>query len=127
MKKIALFAFCLILMFSCSGKKKKLDANGLLTQEELVSVLIDIHLYDATVSTLLSHESRGQIQLPQSYYDSLILQSHECDDSIFRASVEYYTMEGKIKSVYDAVIDSLNTLRILTEQAERAEKNNAKE
>ncbi|MCQ2604992.1 MAG: DUF4296 domain-containing protein [Bacteroidales bacterium] len=123
MKKYILLACCILFLFSCSGKKKKLDDNGLLTQEELVSVLIDIHLYDATVSTIRARESKSQPQLSQAYYDSLILHSHECNDSIFRASVEYYTIEGKIKSIYEQVVDSLNALRLVTEQAERAEKN----
>ena len=47
---------------------------------------------------------------------------HDCNDSIFRASIEYYTLINELKEVYDAVIDSLNVLETLAEQKMRTEK-----
>lgn len=114
-KYLLLLFFCFLLVGSCTQKKQKINNKGLLTQEELTAVLFDIHLFDAMVySTEMTNKTR--IRLPQKYYDSAIFVKHECTDSIFQKSVEYYTLKGEIKSIYDAVIDSLNVLNLLSER-----------
>lgn len=126
MKLRTLFSIllCITLVCSCSSKKKKIDDNGLLTKEELVSVLIDIHMFDATISTIETKEHNNpHPRLQQKMYDSLLLTKHECNDSIFRASIEYYTLNGNIKDIYTQVVDSLNTLKVITEQEEKKNSN----
>ena len=121
-KYIPLLFFCLLLISSCTQKKQKLNNKGLLTQEEMTAVLFDIHMLDAMVyNTEMANKTN--IHLPQEYYDSVIFAKHGCTDSIFEKSVEYYTLEGEIKSIYDAVIDSLNVVNLLNE---RNLKNNRK-
>lgn len=118
-KYITLLFFCFLLINSCTEKKRKLNDEGLLTQEELTAVLFDVHMFDAMVySTEMSNNSK--IRLSQEYYDSVIFAKHECTDSIFQKSLELYTLEGEIKSIYDAVIDSLNVLNLLNEQNDNA-------
>lgn len=121
MKKIVVFCLICILFCSCARERKKIDDNGLLTKEELVDVLVDIHLMDAKLSTYNSL-NKSKVVLEPHCYDSIVFAGHDCNDSIFRASIEYYTLINELKGVYDAVIDSLNVLETLAEQKMRTEK-----
>ncbi len=121
-KYLLLLFFCFLLIGSCTQKKQKLNNKGMLTQQELTAVLFDIHMFDAMVfSTEVTNKTK--IHLSQENYDSAIFAKHECTDSIFKKSVEYYTLKGEIKSIYDAVIDSLNVMNLLNEQNGNANRN----
>ena len=121
MKKIISFCLICILLCSCARERRKIDDNGLLTKEELADVLVDIHLMDAKLSTY-NTLNKSKVVLEQHCYDSIVFANHDCNDSIFRASIEYYTLVNELKEVYDAVIDSLNVLETLSEQKLRSEK-----
>ena len=114
-KRIILVALGIVLLCGCANNKKKITEDGLLTPEEMVSVLIDIHLFDATIATYNAVEKQD-VKLSEECFDSLIFSHHECNDSIFRKSFEYYALEGKIRDIYDDVIDSLNVMKINQEQ-----------
>ncbi|MCQ2959259.1 MAG: DUF4296 domain-containing protein [Bacteroidales bacterium] len=116
--KVILSILCVLLIISCGNKKRKIASNGLLTEEEMVAVLYDIHILDATVSTYNSLQ-KTDAKLLQECYDSIVFIQHECNDSIFKKSLEYYTLEGKIKNIYDEVVDSLNTRKALLENENR--------
>ena len=113
-KKIVLVALSIVLLCCCGGKKKVTD-DGILSPEEMVAVLVDVHLLDAAIATYNSVEKR-EVKLTEECYDSLVLSKHECNDSIFRKSFEYYAVEGKIKDIYEKVIDSLNVMKINQEK-----------
>ena len=118
-KYILFSLFCFLLINSCTEKKRKLNDEDILTQEEMGAVLFDVHMYDAMV---FSNEMRNntKIRLSSEYYDSAVFAKHECTDSIFQKSIEYYTLEGEIKTIYDAVIDSLNVLNLVHEHRDNA-------
>lgn len=117
-RSFLIYAICLVVLVSCGGKKKKLTDDGLLTEEELVAVLVEIHMLDATIATYNSI-NKTAVTLSPVCYDSLVYSQHECNDSIFKKSLEYYTLEGRIKDIYDDVVDSLNTLKAISEQENR--------
>ena len=62
MKKIVVFCLICILFCSCARERKKIDDNGLLTKEELVDVLVDIHLMDAKLSTYNSLNKSKRVE-----------------------------------------------------------------
>ncbi|MBQ3677385.1 MAG: DUF4296 domain-containing protein [Bacteroidales bacterium] len=112
-KRILLVTLGIVLLCGCANNKKKED--GLLTPDEMVAILVDIHLFDATIATYNSVEKKD-VKLSGECFDSLIYSRHECNDSIFRKSFEYYALEGKIRDIYEEVIDSLNVMKINQEQ-----------
>ena len=118
-KYILFSLFCFLLINSCTEKKRKLNDEGILTQEEMVAVLSDVHMYDAVVFSI-EMSNNTKIRLSSEYYDSAVFAKHECTDSIFQKSIEYYTLEGEIKTIYDAVIDSLNVLNLVNEHRDNA-------
>ena len=118
-KYILFSLFCFLLINSCTEKKRKLNDEDILTQEEMVAVLFDVHMYDAMVfSNEMSNNTK--IRLSSEYYDSAVFAKHECTDSIFHKSIAYYTLEGQIQTIYDAVIDSLNVLNLVNEHRDNA-------
>ncbi len=125
--KIALLLLLCVSILSCSTKKKKITTDGILTKEELVDVLYEIHMLDATTATYNS-VNKTNIKLSSECYDSVVFSKHECNDSIFKKSIEVYTLEGYINDIYNVVIDSLNKTKTLMEknvpmQEKRGEKN----
>lgn len=112
---IVLVFLCTFFTMSCSNEDSKINEDGLLTENELVAVLFDVHMLDATIATYNTVEKR-QVKLIPECYDSTLFARHGCNDSIFRKSVEYYAVEGKIKDIYERVIDSLNLLRVQQEK-----------
>lgn len=112
---------CIICMLivACSSRNQKVTDEGLLTEDELMSTLVELHLLDATIASYNAGKE-NPISLSQAFYDSLFMAHHDCTDSIFKESVRYYTLEGKIQAIYDKAIDSLNTLRIQLENKNRA-------
>ena len=94
-------------LISCSSRKPKLTDEGILTKESMTSVLVDMHLTDALIFT---HNANTKSELFAKY---------ECNDSIFKKSLEYYTLNGEIKDIYDNVLDSLNKQKVLLERGEK--------
>lgn len=113
--KIAIILLLCVSFLSCTTKKKKITADGILTKEELVSVLYEIHMLDATASTYNSI-NKTNFKLSSACYDSVVFAKHECNDSIFKKSVEVYTLEGYITDIYNEVIDSLSKTKTLMEK-----------
>lgn len=113
--KLLLIVLGILTVCSCANEKKKITEEGLLTEDEMVNLIVDVHMFDATISTYNSLEKK-EIKLTPECYDSLVLSKHDCNDSIFRKSLEYYSLEGKIKDIYEKVIDSLNVIKVKLEQ-----------
>lgn len=114
LRTIILVVLCLTCL-SCTPKKKKITTDGILTKEELVSVLYEVYMLDATMSTY-NLENRTNYKLSEDCYDSVIFVKHECNDSIFKKSIEVYTLEGYINDIYNEVIDSLNKTKTFMEK-----------
>lgn len=125
--RIAILLLLCLSILSCSTKKKKITTDGILTKEELVDVLYEIHMLDAVTATYNS-VNKTNIRLSLECYDSVVFSKHECNDSIFKKSIEVYTLEGYINDIYNVVIDSLSKTKTLMEknvpmQDKRGEKN----
>jgi hypothetical protein len=110
---LAVFMFC-----SCSSKKRRVTEEGILTKDAMAAVLVDMHLLDATVFTYNS-DTKSDVKLTQECYDSVLFSKYDCNDSIFKRSLEYYTLTGDIKEIYDNVLDSLNKQKVLLEQRKK--------
>ena len=114
------------LFTSCSNKAETSDVV-IIPVETLSKILIDIHFIDAVVNSHNNtHNSDERIYLSTRLYDSLVFQKYGITDSLFKQTIEYYTLNDKIQEVYTAVLDSLNTRKGILQQ-EHAKQNNAKQ
>ncbi len=107
------FAF-LILIFisllngSCSGRKNRLDKKNLIPENELVSILTDIHIADGLQilpKVGYSHSSHDSI----NYYD-LVVEKHGYSKEEMDRTMKYYFIENskKLTKIYDQVLGILS-------------------
>lgn len=80
--------------------------KGLLSQSEMVNLLIDVHLLEAKVQKLyLTKDSAVQVY---NYFEKKLLEQHDVNDSVYNLSLNFYLKEiGEFKTIYDQVVDSL--------------------
>ena len=118
---LSIIFFASLLLFSCSSKKRKVTDEGFLTKDAMTAVLIDMHLADATIYTY-NADTKSELKLSQKCYDSLLFSKYECNDSIFKKSLEHYTLNNEIKDIYDNVLDSLNKIKVHLERNDKKKK-----
>ncbi|MEQ8548362.1 MAG: DUF4296 domain-containing protein [Cyclobacteriaceae bacterium] len=78
----------------------------MLSQSEMVNLLIDVHLLEAKVQKLyLTKDSAVQVY---NYFEKKLLEQHDVNDSVYNLSLNFYLKEiGEFKTIYDQVVDSL--------------------
>ncbi|NVJ87333.1 MAG: DUF4296 domain-containing protein [Algoriphagus sp.] len=93
----------LFLLLGCESKKKQ---SPLLSEDEMVSILIDIHLTEGIASALpISYDSS---QTVYSLMELEVFKKHGVEDSIFHESLRYYLQfPDEMDKLYARVIDSL--------------------
>jgi hypothetical protein len=94
----------LIMLFCCQSSEQK--PASLLSQEQMVSALIEIYLTEQNVNRLsLSTDSAAQVF---SVLEDRIFEKLQVPDSVFRQSFEYYTDHPtEMEKIYGALVDSL--------------------
>lgn len=103
MKRILVaFLFSIILVSCDSGR----GSSGLLSEDEMVNVLIDIQLTEGIVSALpIAYDSS---QVLYSLMEKDVFIKHEVEDSVFYNSMIFYLEDAeKMDQIYSRVIDSL--------------------
>ncbi len=90
-------------MAGCEENPKPKD---LLSEEEIVNVLIDIHLTEGIASSLpIPYDSS---QVLYSLLEQEVFVKHQVQDSVFTRSMIYYLQDPAIMDrIYARVIDSL--------------------
>ena len=103
MKKVFLFAVVL-LVFACGGKEEVPD--DILSEMEMVDLLIDIRVAEGKVGTLtLGKDSSAVIY---KTLETQIFEDHDIDSAIYVKSHNYYLLHPeKYMRITDIVIDSL--------------------
>lgn len=90
-------------MAGCEENPKPKD---LLSEEEMVNVLIDIHLTEGIASSLpIPYDSS---QVLYSLLEQEVFVKHQVQDSVFTRSMIYYLQDPAIMDkIYARVVDSL--------------------
>lgn len=103
MKRILLLIFSAVLLFSCSSES---IPSGILSEDKMVNVLVDIQLTEGVVSALpVSYDSS---QVLYSLLEKDVFEKHGVTDSVFTQSMLYYLEDAaKMDRIYTRVIDSL--------------------
>jgi hypothetical protein len=92
--------------FACSKQK---IPEGILSEDKMVEVLVDIHLAEGMVSSLPIHYDSMRVLYP--YFESEVFLKHDMPDSVFRKSLEYYMLDIKtMDRLYARTIDSLHVV-----------------
>jgi hypothetical protein len=106
---IAGFAISLALAFACTAEQKP---RNILSDEQMVQVLMDIYLTEEKVNRLSLPRDSAQKIFP--LFKERVLKHAHISDSVFNQSMEYYMEHPKkFDKIYTALIDSL----MLREQA----------
>ncbi|HLU88797.1 MAG TPA: DUF4296 domain-containing protein [Cyclobacteriaceae bacterium] len=103
MKKITVFILVIVLGTACSGSEKP---AGLLSEDKVVEVLVDIHMAEGMVSALpIPYDSSRKIY---PVLEKEIFEKHQVSDSVFMDSFEYYLRDARtMENIYSRTIDSL--------------------
>lgn len=99
-----IFIITALLLLGCGNEEKP---EGLLNQDEMVSLMVDVYLAEARISTTgISRDSASKLFEP---YESALLAKRGITDSILQANYAYYLQEpDELEKILDAVIDTLN-------------------
>lgn len=104
MKKL-LSILIIVFASACSSENEK--PEDVLSKDEMVGILLDIHLAEARVS-----QAKMPLDSSLNYYVFLekgIFEKHRIDSATYRKSMEYYTFHiMELDEIYEAVLDSLN-------------------
>jgi Domain of unknown function (DUF4296) len=94
----------IFLLSACSPEK---PVERLLTEQEMVNVLMEIYLTESKISRVsISNDSIKKI-FPR--FEAKILEKMNVSDSAFHRSMEYYIANPKqLEHIYTALVDSLN-------------------
>lgn len=104
MKKHILFLLIAVLALSCAGDR---IPDGILTKQQMINFLIDVHLKEAKINTLGVSSDSAKILF--SIYQKDLYEKHGFNDSVYQVSHIYYLENPKkMTDIYAAVVDSLS-------------------
>ncbi|MCC5939013.1 MAG: DUF4296 domain-containing protein [Lunatimonas sp.] len=106
---LAACCFC----FSCSSDSKP---PGLLSEDEMVSIIVDIHLTEGFVQSLpIPYDSSKKVY---PILEKEIFEKHRVADTVYMASLQYYLRyPAFMERVYARAIDSLTVFEKRAESA----------
>ena len=101
--------FTCLLLLACLSCTKTTPSKAVLSEEEMVSILLDIQLTEGKVSSLPVTFDSSQVLY--SLMEKDVFLKHGVSDSVFTSSMLYYLEDaGKMDRIYARVIDSLVVL-----------------
>lgn len=104
-KILVLLTFALI---SCKADEKKLP--DLLSEEQMVSILIDVHVLEGKIDKLSI--KRDSASLIFNTFEREIFKEHNVSKEKYIESYEYYLEDvASMNDIYEIVVDSLNFMQ----------------
>lgn len=103
-----------ILALACACSRNT-PPKGILSEDKIVEVLIDIHMAEGTVSSLsIPYDSSKKIY---PILEKKVFLKHQITDSVYMKSFEYYLRDSKVmERIYSRTIDSLSLKEKLADQ-----------
>lgn len=93
-----------MLLSACGGQEEIPD--GILSQEAMVNILIDIRIAEGKVDVLSVGRDSSAVLFGE--LERRIFEKHQLDSQIYRKSYQYYMTNAELYlSVNDIVLDSL--------------------
>jgi hypothetical protein len=114
-KKLLILGLTLILS-ACGGDEVE-PPEHLVSKEEMIIFLIDLHLAEAKINTLaVPHDSA---KLLYKHYERYLFEKHGLEDSAYYKSFQYYLHNLQtMDEIYGAVVDSLNVMNTMSRAGE---------
>ena len=113
--KVVLFFLTFIFSVSACNSSSELveKPDDLLSQPQMVSFLIDMHLLEAKMSYIGTRDS-DSLNLLFNNYEHHLMEKHGIDETTYQQSYTYYLDHmGQLKEIYDTVVDSISVLNSL--------------
>ncbi|MEQ9304199.1 MAG: DUF4296 domain-containing protein [Marinoscillum sp.] len=105
MRKPFFVILIILFLFGCS-KHKVETPDGVLSHDEMVRVLIDVHILEAKVKKL--YLPRDSSQVVYHHYEKMLFKDLGIDRTEYIKSMEFYVDEiEELKTIYDEIVDSL--------------------
>ncbi|TVP52181.1 MAG: DUF4296 domain-containing protein [Mongoliibacter sp.] len=106
MKKTIILILITFSFYACGNDKLP---EGILSEEKMVEVMIDIHLTEGLVSTFPIHYDSSRVLYPM--FEKEVFKKHQLSDSVFLKSLEYYMRDARFMDrLYARTIDSLHVI-----------------
>jgi hypothetical protein len=94
------------LLSACHREKKTSGDDAIISKDEMVAVLVDMHLVEAKIKA--SQTSGYNQEYYLKFYFSSILKKHNITSEQFRKSLQYYQDDvAKMDKIYTDVISNL--------------------
>lgn len=94
----------LLLAFSCKSEEE--IPEGILTEQEMVDILIDIRIIEGKVGVLSVNKDSSRVLFDK--FENDVFEKHKMDSLVYRKSYQYYMTHPELYlSVNDIVLDSL--------------------
>ncbi|MGW8121107.1 DUF4296 domain-containing protein [Roseivirga echinicomitans] len=107
MKKLFLLAVS-CLFFTCGSNEQV--PEGLLTESQMVKLLVDIRVAEGKVTHLLLTPDSAQKVF--NILERRIFEEHGIDTTAYKSSYQYYLLHPKLGgSIFTAAMDSLNIMK----------------
>jgi hypothetical protein len=102
---IMLTAFTLAVAVSCAPKEEKPEL--LLSEKQMISLLIDMHIVEGQAYSL--NVSMDSSKVLTALLGNEVLKKHNINEAVFLENYNYYLLrENQMRMIYRAVLDSLN-------------------
>lgn len=106
MKNQVIVLLSIFILQSCGRNRLP---EGVLNEDKMVEILVDIHLAEGLVSTFPIHYDSSRILYP--YFEIEVFKKHSVPDSVFKKSMEFYMRDVKaMDRMYARTIDSLHVI-----------------
>jgi hypothetical protein len=106
MCRTAIISLIIVLFSVASSCRKEVKPPGILNEQEMAAVLVDIYLAEARINgALIPRDSGAGIFRP---YEKKILEQRGVTDSVLKKTYMYYLARpAELEKIYDSVIDTL--------------------
>ena len=114
------FLLTVSVMLSCKDEAREKIPEGILAQEEMAQIMMDMYLLEAKSRSLrIRTDSARKIF---RYYEREIFEEYGVSDSLYEASIEFYTNHPQhMTGIYEIMADSLSLKERLGEAATKPE------
>lgn len=97
----------LIIMWLAVGCHRERLPEDVMSPEQMISYLIDLHIAEASVQNLRLRRDSAEVVFAAR--EKYLLKEHQITDSLFIRSYNYYLRHpDKLEEIYAAVVDSLS-------------------
>ena len=114
MKRLSIIILCFVLATACGHKDKGFKPDRLLTEEEMITIMVDVQIIEAEINYQKQQERerdpndttaitpKDYLKMSRKYYNQLF-EHYGITDSILEQNMRYYTEHPE---VLERIMDS---------------------